>query len=65
MRGGRLRVGTGLVTRTERCAYCLRETIVVTVEQLVSTRGEVVASTVLEKAPCTRAECIGSKTQPR
>jgi predicted ATPase with chaperone activity len=29
------------------------DTIVVTVEQLLSTRGDVVASTVLSKAPCT------------
>lgn len=56
---------TEIVTRTERCAYCLTDTIVVTVEQLVSTRGDVVASTVLSKAPCTRAECIGSRMTPR
>jgi hypothetical protein len=56
---------TEIVTRTERCAYCLRDTIVVTVEQLISARGDVVASTVLSKAPCTRAECIGSRMTPR
>ena len=55
---------TEIVTRTERCAYCLRDTIVVTVEQLISTRGDVVASPC-SKAPCTRAECIGSRVPPR
>ena len=50
---------------TERCAYCLRDTIVVTVEQLISARGDVVASTVLAKPRCTRADCIGSRTPPR
>jgi hypothetical protein len=43
----------------------LTDTIVVTVEQLISQRGGVVASTVLDKAPCTRAECIGSRITPR
>lgn len=57
--------GDQIATRTERCAYCLRATIVVTVEQLLSQRGDVVASTVLEKAPCTRTDCIGSRTPPR
>ena len=56
---------TEIVTRTETCAYCLLPTIVVTVEQLVSTRGEVVASTVIDKASCTNADCIGSKMSPR
>jgi hypothetical protein len=28
---------TEILTRTERCAYCLRETIVVAVEQLALT----------------------------
>ena len=56
---------TEIVTQTQRCAYCLRDTIVVTVEQLLSTSGDVVASTVLDKAPCTRAECIGSRMTPR
>jgi hypothetical protein len=28
-------------------------------------RGDVVASTVLEKARCTRTECIGSRMTPR
>jgi hypothetical protein len=45
----------------EKCAYCLTDTV----EQLISTRGDVVASTVLEKAPCTRTECIGSSMTPR
>ena len=48
------------VTRSERCPDCLCETIVVTVEQLLTQRGEVVASTVVDKAPCENAECIGS-----
>jgi len=43
-----------IVTRIEKCGYCLRDTIVVTVEQLVSTRGDVVASTEIEKMSCTR-----------
>jgi hypothetical protein len=34
-------------------------------DELISQRGEVVASTVLEQAPCTRADCIGSKMKPR
>ncbi len=55
---------TEIVTRTERCAYCLLPTIVATIEQLLSTRGDVVASTVIAKAPCTRAECIGSRMTP-
>ena len=38
---------------------------IVAVEQLLSPRGEVVASTVLEKASCARAECIDSKVAPR
>ena len=42
-----------------------RDTVVVTVEQLVSTFGDIVASTVPAKAPCTNAECIGSKMSPR
>lgn len=54
-----------IVTRTERCAYCLSDTVVVTVERLLSTRVDIVASTVLEKARCTRADCIGSKMTPR
>ena len=38
----------------------------VTVEQLISQRGDVVvASTVLEKATCTNVECIGSKMPSR
>ena len=56
---------TEIVTRTEKCAYCLTNTIVVAVEQLVSTRGDVVASTVLEQARRTNADCIGSKMSPR
>ena len=39
----------------------MRDTIVVTVEQLLSQFGEVVASTVLEKAPCTTEGCIGAR----
>jgi hypothetical protein len=31
---------------------CLTDSIVVTVDQLLSTRGDVVASTVLARAPC-------------
>ena len=42
---------TEIVTRTQQCAYCLTDTIVVTVEQLLSQRGEVVASTVLGGDP--------------
>ena len=56
---------TEIVTRTETCAYCLLPTVVVTVEQLLSQRGDVVASTVLEQARCTNAECIGSKMKPQ
>jgi hypothetical protein len=56
---------TKIVEETQQCAYCLRPTVVVTVEQLVSAHGDVVASTVLEKAPCTDADCIGSRTTPR
>jgi hypothetical protein len=56
---------TEIVTRTERCAYCLRDTVVVTVEQLLSTRGDVVASTVLEKALCTLEGCVGARIKPR
>ena len=37
------------------------DTIVVTVEQLSSTRGDVVASTVLAKAPCTNAYVCGRR----
>ncbi len=55
---------TEVVTRIEQCAYCLCDTVVVTVEQLLTTR-DVVASTVIEKTACTRADCIGSKMQPR
>ena len=54
-----------IIERTEKCGYCLCDTVVVTVEQLLSVRGDVVASTVLSKAPCTRAECIGSTMTPR
>jgi len=53
------------VTRTERCRYCHQDTVVVTVEHLLTERGEVVASTVVDRAPCTRAECVGSKSPPR
>ena len=56
---------TEIIERTEKCGYCLRDTIVVTVEQLISTRGDVVASTVISKASCTNAECIGSRMMPR
>jgi hypothetical protein len=56
---------TEVVTRTEQCAYCRLPTVVVTVEQLVSLRGDVVASTVLEKAPCTTDGCVGSRSTPR
>jgi hypothetical protein len=58
-------MSTEIVTRTERCAYCLTDAEVVTVEQLLSQRGDVVASTVLEQARCTNADCIGSKMPPR
>jgi hypothetical protein len=56
---------TEIVTRTEQCAYCLLPTVVVTVEQLVSTRCEVVGSTVLSKDPCTTEGCVGSRMTPR
>jgi hypothetical protein len=56
---------TEIITRTDRCPYCLRDTVVVTVEQLLSRRGEVVASTVLKKERCTTAGCIGSTMTPR
>jgi len=56
---------TEIIERTERCAYCLLDTIVVTVEQLISRRGDVVASTVIAKARCTNADCIGSRMAPR
>jgi hypothetical protein len=49
------RTGSGRVTST----------VVVTVEQLLSHRGDVVAPTVLEQALCTKADCIGSKMPPR
>ena len=58
-------VATEIVTRTEKCAYCLADTVVVTVEQLISQGGDAVALTVLEKAPCTRADCIGSRLSAR
>jgi hypothetical protein len=45
-----IREPSEVVTRVEKCAYCLTDTIVVTVEQLVSTRGAVVSSTVLSTA---------------
>jgi hypothetical protein len=54
-----------IVTRIEPCAYCRRDTIVVTVEHLLTERGEVVASIVLSRALCTRDECIGSRVKPR
>jgi hypothetical protein len=56
---------TQVVEQTTQCAYCLLPTIVATVEQLVSTRDDVVASTVVAKAPCTNGECIGSRMTPR
>ena len=56
---------TEIVTQTQQRGYCLLPTVVVTVEQLLSTRGDVVASTVIEQARCTNAECIGSKVSPR
>jgi hypothetical protein len=56
---------TEIVTRTEKCGYCLRETVVVTVEQLLSTRGDVVALTVLVKEFCTSEGCVGSRIRPR
>jgi hypothetical protein len=34
-------------------ADCLLDTVIIAVEQLISQRGDVVASTVLAKAPCT------------
>jgi hypothetical protein len=54
-----------IVTRTEWCAYCLRDSIV-TVEQLVSVRGEVVASTVLDHAKRKRnaAPAAANQTHP-
>jgi cytochrome c-type biogenesis protein CcmE len=55
-------VPSNFVTRSERCPDCLRETIVVTVEQLLTQHGEVIASTVIAKARCTTEGCIGSKT---
>jgi hypothetical protein len=56
---------TRIVEQTQQCPYCLLPTVAVTVEQLLSQRGEVVASTVLEQARCTNADCIGSKMSPR
>jgi len=56
---------TETVTRTEKCAYCLLDTIVVTVEQLLTTRGDVVASTVPVKEFCTTEGCVGSRIRPR
>jgi len=53
---------THIVIRTERCADC---TIVVTVEQLVSMRCDVVSSTVLVKEFCTEKGCVGSRIRPR
>jgi hypothetical protein len=47
-----------LANRARR-PYCLRDTVVVTVEQLLNVHGDVVASTELERAPCTTPGCIG------
>lgn len=41
-------IPTEIVPGTERCVYCLRDTVVLTVEQLVSPRGDVIASTARE-----------------
>jgi uncharacterized OB-fold protein len=57
-------VPSNFVTRSERCPDCLRETIVVTVEQLLTERGEVIASTVVAKDRCTTDGCVGSRTKP-
>jgi hypothetical protein len=56
---------TKTVEQTQQCPYCLLPTVVVTVEQLLSTRGEVVASTIIDKASCTNADWIGSRITPR
>lgn len=50
---------TRIVEQTQQYPYCLLPTIVVTVEQFLSQRGEVVASTVLEKASCTTKRPVG------
>ena len=58
---------TEIVTRIERCAESLLDAVVVTVERLLSQRGDVVASTVVEKAPCTNADAmteIGVQKRP-
>jgi hypothetical protein len=46
-------------------AYCLRDTGVVTVEQLLNVHSDVVAITELEKAPCPTPGCIGPRVKPR
>jgi hypothetical protein len=58
-------VPSKFVTRSERCPDCLRPSIVVTVEQLLTQRGEVIASIVVAKARCTTEGCVGSETAPR
>jgi hypothetical protein len=58
-------VPSNFVTRNERCPDCRRETIVVTVEQLLTQRGEVIASIVVAKERCTTEGCAGSKSSPR
>jgi len=51
------RVPSNFVTRTERCPECHRDSIVVTVEQLLTARGEVIASIVIARALCTTEGC--------
>jgi hypothetical protein len=55
-------VPSNFVTLSERCPDCHRESIVVTVEQLLTQRGEVIASIVVAKARCTTDGCVGSKS---
>ena len=56
---------TEIVARTDRCPYCLRDTVVVTVEQLLNVQGDVVAITELERAPCTTPGCTGPRVTAR
>ncbi|RPI11112.1 MAG: hypothetical protein EHM63_02160 [Actinobacteria bacterium] len=56
---------TGHVTKTARCPYCLRASVVATVEQLLNVHGDVVAGTELERGKCTISGCIGPRVTRR
>ena len=40
---------------------CLRDTVVVTVEQLLDVHGDVVAVTELERAKCSTDGCVAQR----